>query len=235
MVPALIGVVRFDDALPDLLFETISAMAISLSEGPNPKGTFWQYADKPARTSIAAVISRLSQLIPLSAAIVGVEWWVRLKPVGMPMALHFDKDEALVKRTGQICHPAYSGILYLTDVGGPTVIIDQSVSKDGRRLFPPESDRGVLSQPKRNTFLAFPGHLRHGVVADLALTQNATLGAKRGSLLMNWWMEQPHLPNCGNPPLPALAPWVDIDGPHIPRMSPLAAISMRDLPGISSD
>lgn len=226
---ALVDVTRFDTALPPALFEAISAMALGLSEGPNPKGTFWQDLGTPAHTVIAVAASRLFRLVAATKECAGVEWWVRLRPADVPMGFHFDKDESLIRLTGRMRHPAYSSVLYLTDAGGPTIVVDQSVSSDGRKLRPPKAVLGVLSEPRRNGFLVFPGQLRHAVVAGERLDQHGTKSVKRGSLLMNWWPERPSPPGCREPPHEALTAWEDTADVHLPHSSQLPVVRVRDL------
>lgn len=51
----------------------------------------------------------------------------------------------------------YSTVLYLTDTGGPTVILGQTVSSA------PAQD-AWLSWPQANNLLCFPGTFLHGVI-----------------------------------------------------------------------
>jgi hypothetical protein len=50
-----------------------------------------------------------------------------------------------------------SSVLYLTDGGGPTLVLEQSA---GGALAP----QGFLSTPRCNTLLCFTGHCLHGVL-----------------------------------------------------------------------
>lgn len=224
----LADVARFDDALPPALFDAVSGMALALSRGLNPSGTFWQDLGAPVETAIAAAVARLSRLAPAANGYAGAEWWVRLKAADTPMAFHFDKDESQFRLAGRMRHPTLSSVLYLTDAGGPTIILGQSVSADGRELIPPEVVDGVLSNPRRNSFLVFPGALRHGVVAD-GSARDGRPGALRGSLLLNWWSERPMAPGCGEPPAEALTPWAETAVDHLVQKAPITAVGIQRL------
>ena len=50
-----------------------------------------------------------------------------------------------------------SSVLFLTETGGPTLVLDQS--PDGQL-----AERGWLVQPCPNRLLAFQGNLLHGVI-----------------------------------------------------------------------
>jgi hypothetical protein len=101
----------------------------------------------------------------------GAEWWVHTRPIQANLGhnLHFDTDEALLKQDGQITHPIYSSVLYLTGGGtssksagngggGATVVLDQTP------LSEQVASQAWRCPPQDNTFLVFPGNLLHGVL-----------------------------------------------------------------------
>ena len=55
---------------------------------------------------------------------------------------------------------SYSTVLYLTESGGPTVVLEQSVSS-------PLAQAAWLSWPQGNNLLCYPGNLLHGVIPGL--------------------------------------------------------------------
>ena len=55
---------------------------------------------------------------------------------------------------------SYSTVLYLTDSGGPTVVLEQTVSS-------PLAQAAWLSWPQGNNLLCYPGNLLHGVIPGL--------------------------------------------------------------------
>lgn len=189
--------VRFDDALPPLLFDAICKFVLNLTARGVPRGTFWQPFEAKPTTCIAAAASVLSELLPATQDCAGVEWWVRSSGAHVPMALHFDKDETRARTTAEIRHPVYSGVIYIKDGGGPTLIVDQMLSEETGALVPSEPECAILSYPCRNSFLAFPGHLRHGVIAGSESSSHESSNS-RCTLLLNWWRTRPASPSCSD-------------------------------------
>ena len=123
--------------------------------------------------------------------IVGYEWWVHTRAMTANLGhnLHFDTDEALLRRNGTVSHPCISSVLYLTGgsdnnnnndnsavndeeddknslycQGGPTIILNQTPDSTTN------ADRVWYSHPINNSFMTFPGNLLHGVLPCLGPT-----------------------------------------------------------------
>eukprot|EP00040_Diaphanoeca_grandis_P021611 m.115334 g.115334 ORF g.115334 m.115334 type:complete len:452 (-) comp28414_c1_seq1:213-1568(-) len=171
----------WDHALPQPLLQ-------SLQRGFSPLSKFWtahgydkatcsfysymyQLKDEP-KTSIELAIqhlrSVLSKTIPEIATATAVEWWAHKRDVstmwsaGMH-ALHFDTDEQTFSddvKAPPLRHPVYSSVLYLQDVGGPTLVSDKIPGTGGL------GEQGCLVWPERNRYMCFPGNLLHGVLPD---------------------------------------------------------------------
>ena len=93
----------------------------------------------------------------------GFEWWIHTRPIQANLGhnLHFDTDEALLAQEGNITHPRYSSVMYLTGGdggGGATIVFDQI--PDSQEV----SRHCWKNQPEDNTLLIFPGNLLHGVL-----------------------------------------------------------------------
>ena len=101
--------------------------------------------------------------------IVGYEWWVHHRPVGQNLGhnLHFDTDEGLLKAQGEVTHPVYSSVLYLTGEGdgGATIVLDQTPDSTA------VAQRAWKNVPINNSFLVFPGNLLHGVFPCCSTSQ----------------------------------------------------------------
>ncbi|CAB9515936.1 Inherit from virNOG: HhH-GPD superfamily base excision DNA repair protein [Seminavis robusta] len=98
-----------------------------------------------------------------SEEICGAEWWVHTRPVQANLGhnLHFDTDEALLLQEGEITHPIYSSVLYLTGGkagGGATIVLDQTPNSEEI------ASKVWRCVPQDNTLLVFPGNLLHGVL-----------------------------------------------------------------------
>ena len=77
--------------------------------------------------------------------------------------------------------PDLASILYLSDAGGPTVILDATPL---RRSAP---DAGIAVQPRRGRFGMFPGTLLHGVLPGRPSRW------PRVTMLVNWWRSVPRM------------------------------------------
>ena len=117
-------------------------------------------------------------------------------------SLRSDKDECRAAEAGgSLLHPSLSSVLYLGTAGGPTAVLPQSAVRDeqapqglGMASWAP-GEMDVVS-PCPGSFLAFQGHLLHGVVPQPEREGEG----RRLTLLINWWQRTPHAPCCS--PLP---------------------------------
>ena len=135
--------------------------------------------------------------------IVGAEWWFQEQdPVTGSVGFHYDKDEAYASEHMTMRFPEVSTVTYLSAIGAPTIIFNQT-TPDGNVEIPELPRLGFLVRPRPNKHLVFRGNLQHGVSADLAAPSSLTetdgaapLGAKRWTLLVNFWRTKPMGPNC---------------------------------------
>jgi len=140
------------------------------------------------------------------------------------MVLHFDKDESYHRKSGAFIHPTFSSVLYLSDLGGPTLILPQTISSDGANLSSGHVGSAYASEVTANSLLVFPGHLRHGVVPDTRATDSW-----RTSLLLNWWVRRPSRPGCRTGPSHLGERIVETFSSHSPKKSELKIKSLQDL------
>ena len=86
--------------------------------------------------------------------------------------------------TGRVVHPAVSSVVYLSEHGDPTIVLDETIDK------PLGAQRVFAAHPRERSFLAFDGRLLHGV-----LPGPFAHGAPRGppqprlTLLIAWYCE----------------------------------------------
>lgn len=87
------------------------------------------------------------------------EWWAHSRPHSSGHQLHFDTDEARIKKGEGVHCPAVSCVLYLSEeVGGPTLVIEQKFGEGGKG----GGSQGGLVYPEENRLLMFDGRLLHG-------------------------------------------------------------------------
>lgn len=139
----------------------------------------WMQFAEPPRNFFEQVVHRLREIVAPPASCVGAEYWGRAHAVETGFKFHFDRDEA---QRDHIVSPALGSILYLSDVGGLTLVFD--VGPTGVRL--PTRGAGVVPLPGR--LLTFPGQLLHGV------QPGRPHRLPRVVLLVNWWAQRPSAP-----------------------------------------
>lgn len=133
----------------------------------------------------------------------GAEWWVQIRPSPPVtgrysmlsdgnddddgydkdgMSFHWDKDEELCKMSdgSMYVHPHISTVTYLTDLGGPTVVLSKRVeTTTGRYVTEIDNDvvdgnattpvEGYVSWPRQGKHLSFDGRMLHGAPSDMMI------------------------------------------------------------------
>jgi len=127
-----------------------------------------------------------------AGGIAGGEWWVQLRNSNENIGFHVDKDEGIASEEQWMKMPVLSTITYLTNTGGPTLVLDQSSNRGGNVQTPELPVSGVLVYPKKNRHVLFRGNLQHGVVGEFG----AKRGSQRVTFLVNWWDQKPMSPYC---------------------------------------
>ncbi len=139
-------------------------------------GTYWYDLDAPPRLLFEQVIQHLRSFVPRGHEFIGAEWWFRASTTDTGFPFHFDRDEGI---RSSIVSPDLASILYFSNAGGPTLILDATPS----RTVAPKAGIGVYPRPGR--FAMFPGTLLHGVLP-------ARPGRwPRVTMLVNWWRSVP--------------------------------------------
>jgi hypothetical protein len=123
--------------------------------------------------------------------IAGGEWWVQMRNSNENIGFHVDKDEGIASEEQWMKMPVLSTVTYLTDVGGPTLVLNQSSNRGGNKQEPELPVKGVLVYPKKNRHMLFRGNLQHGVVGEFGQD-----GGERITFLVNWWDKRPMAPYC---------------------------------------
>ena len=116
----------YDDVLSSEVFSRLKRTVASMNQPPH---SYWVDARKPPENLIELVIACLHRTVLPGRSFVGAEWWFRRESTAVSKKLHFDKDEALALK-GQYVHPNLASVFYSTDVGGQTLITDQTCSPE---------------------------------------------------------------------------------------------------------
>lgn len=199
-----------DNALPASLFNHLieecravgswSGEEESFMHGKKP--TFWldlTGGPEPRNYIEKAVLALRKEVMPRiyshrkEQTIVGGEWWVQVRDGKEAIGFHYDKDEAMASIQGKMKMPLVSTVTYLTSIGAPTLILNQTTI-DGNMEVPEVPEEGYLSYPKPNRHIMFSGDLQHGVLGTAAPAMSEGHGG-RVTLLINWWDVSPLEPN----------------------------------------
>jgi hypothetical protein len=180
-VRALSRISAIDNAVPPRVIGELRAQIIE-SHARRPEisdgGTHWYSLDAPARLLFEQVIQHLRGFVPLGHEFIGAEWWFRATTTDTGFPFHFDRDEGI---RSSIVSPDLASILYLSNAGGPTVILDATPA---RRSAP---NAGIAVYPRPGRFGMFPGTLLHGVLPGRPGPW------PRVTMLVNWWRSVPRM------------------------------------------
>ena len=139
--------------------------------------------------SIAVTLKALAKP---SSNVVGVEWWFSvLLTEESPQWLlpcHFDRADLAETDPLKVRHPDTASVLFLNAVPyGELVVTDQVMTEKGPHPQEPKDMRFV--SPRPNRYVAFPGHLYHGVIGRM--WRPAKEPKLRIAMAVNWWTEKP--------------------------------------------
>jgi hypothetical protein len=164
-----------DHAISPLVARALRAEIIDAHSTP---GTHWYALDAPARLLFEQVIQHLRILVPRGDDFAGAEWWFRATTTDTGFPFHFDRDEG---SRSSVVSPDLASILYLSNAGGPTVILDATPT----RIAAPRA--GIAVHPRPGRFAMFPGAFLHGVLPGRPCRW------PRVTMLVNWWRSVPRL------------------------------------------
>ncbi|BDA50955.1 hypothetical protein COCOBI_17-1740 [Coccomyxa sp. Obi] len=182
-------------ALPDDMFNL-------LKHGFSASANFWPetgymnqdspfssvlYSLKKPTNAMEAAISSIFQDLKQShldmSGILAAEWWAHMREPTSAHQLHFDLDESRIgvgAANYRLLHPVLSSVLYLSNTGGPTVVLEQSAMET-------LADKAFLCNPKENVLFCFPGTYLHGVLPGQQPVGREPGGTQRISLIIAWW------------------------------------------------
>ncbi|MDQ3364476.1 MAG: 2OG-Fe(II) oxygenase family protein [Myxococcota bacterium] len=178
---ALSRISAIDEVLPapvigELRSQIIAAQARRPQAGDG--GTHWYALDESPRLLFEQVIQHLRSFVPRGDEFIGAEWWLRATPTDTGFPFHFDRDEGI---RSSIVSPGLASILYLSNAGGPTVILDATPT----RTSAPKA--GIAVHPRPGRLGMFPGTLLHGVLPGRPGRW------PRVTMLVNWWRSVPRM------------------------------------------
>jgi len=153
---------------------------------------------------VESFLSNVSSSLKKRRSLLGVEIWARHQHVDKGVVSHYDFDISAQRHSANSVTadhlPAASSILFLSDYGGATFVLDH------------ENNNSAFVFPRYNRFAIFEGTRLHGVLPvnidsscssfpdnDDDEVKYPQTGA-RITLLINWWYHRPTLPQCASMP-----------------------------------
>lgn len=174
--------------------------------------TYWLAADATPRCALEQLAQDVFALhtkdkvagVDFNARTSGAEWWTLVLDDGDDVGLHWDRDYNLETSNGILVHPHLSTVTYLTNMGGPTVVLGCVSPMDADNL--PEImgpiNEAMVSRPMPGKHISFDGRLLHGAPADADIWSAGSGGSggakgSRVTFLVNVWLN--HVPSSAEP------------------------------------
>ena len=172
----------FGPELLQALQKSVDDFAVWRAKSPQRLLGFWLPTGAEPRTAPEVAGRKLQGL--LGRRDLDIEWWCRTQVPSLGAHFHYDTHPFLNEAHGHL-RPEFSSVLFLSDVGGPTVVLNQQAHKSGH--MPPVPQHGSAVASRSNRWFAFPGTLRHGAVALTKSSEEVGSGARRAVILYNFW------------------------------------------------
>ena len=197
--------------------DSITAESRLLVNQPGGGWTNWMERTAAPRCALEALALAAANFhlekLDVTGRRAGAEWWVQVRDMDESMPVHWDCDEDLYNRTGDLASPYLATVTYLTSSGAPTIVLPVATDARGRGVAEPRGDgeahgdgHGVyVSFPIAGKHLAFDGRLLHGTQRSFAnmsparfLPQSMTLPEKQAnSCAWRVWQARNMTGRCG--------------------------------------
>ena len=124
----------------------------------------------------------------------GCEWWTQVVDRQDDIGFHWDRDYGHEEGTGENLYPQLATVTYLTDRGGPTVIINKAGCLKSGDNHSGSANRAILSKPLIGKHIKFDGRLLHAAPSNLIPDNKSDRKEKtqRITFLVNIWLN--HIP-----------------------------------------
>ena len=127
--------------------------------------------------------------------IVGGKYWVQHRGKTEDVGFHYDKDEGMASDQMIMRFPQFATVTYLSNEGAPTVIFNQTVTKNGNVEVPSVPSNTFLVYPEKNKHMINRGDLNHGAIQGLSARPLGP-GQHRSTFVVSWESTKPLEPNC---------------------------------------
>ena len=131
----------------------------------------------------------------MRAKVVGGKYWYQYRGPGDGVGFHYDKDEGMASDQMIMRFPMYSTVTYIEPKGAPTIILNQTIIKNGNVEVPGIPNEGWFVYPKVNKMMVQRGDLNHGA-NDYISAKPLMPGDHRVTFVVSWEDVKPLEPNC---------------------------------------
>ena len=127
--------------------------------------------------------------------VVGGKYWYQYRGQQEDVGFHYDKDEGMASDQMIMRFPMYSTVTYIESKGAPTIILNQTIIKNGNVEVPGIPNEGWFVWPKKNKMMVQRGDLNHGATDKLS-SKPLVGDDHRITFVVSWENIKPLEPNC---------------------------------------
>ena len=182
------------------------ASSIDSNEYHNSGSTYFISSDTPPRCRLEQLALNILHFHTKSssydASTSGCEWWTQVVDCEDDIGFHWDRDYGHEESTGENLYPQLATVTYLTDSGGPTVILNKAGCLRSGDDHSGTANRAILSKPLIGKHIKFDGRFLHAAPSNLIPENKLKLNQKekevvkektyRITFLVNIWLN--HIP-----------------------------------------
>lgn len=134
--------------------------------------TYFIKASESSRCSLEHIALSIFQhhtsgMADIDASNSGAEWWTQVIDSRDDIGFHWDRDYGVEEETGQHIYPDFGTVTYLSDNGGPTVVMNKIGGDDDTHDITGDIDEFIASKPMFGKHLLFGGNLLHAAPSSL--------------------------------------------------------------------
>ena len=141
----------------------------------NKGSTYFQRSSIKPRCNLEALALSIFQFHTKDAVFdknrSGAEWWTQVVDSEDDIGFHWDRDYGYEGLRGLNLYPHLATVTYLTDIGGPTIIVDKIGCENSDDSHSGHTGKNgiILSKPSVGKHIKFDGRLLHAAPSSLIL------------------------------------------------------------------
>jgi hypothetical protein len=145
--------------------------SVNSNEYHNSGFTYFQRSDLKPRCRLEELALSIFRFHTKNAKfkdeLSGAEWWTQVVDSEDDIGFHWDRDYGHEGSTGENLYPHLATVTYLTNRGGPTVILSKGGMQSSDDCHSGPANEIVLSKPVIGKHIKFDGRLLHAAPSNL--------------------------------------------------------------------